>query len=211
MKKFVRIFSIAALLALGIQSCKKSRFDINSDPNNATDSTVAYNVILPAALNSTASFIAEDWGWLQNYLGYWARSGTYAPNVGEETYTITTSFHTEIWTDIYDNLYDYQAMQISAQKNGADFYSGIARIMKAHNFALLVDVYNNVPYFEALKGSGNTTPKYDKGSDIYMDLFKQLDTAIVLIGGANTSSTGSNKNIAADDIMFGTALFPKHN
>lgn len=206
MTKTIKLLSLAFLLAIVGQSCKKSEFNINKNPNQATDSTITYNVILPAALNNTARWVARDWAFLQNWLGYWARSGTYAPNLTEETYQLSTNFNANIWTDIYDNLYDYQAMQISAKKANAGFYEGIARIMKAHGYQVLVDVYNNVPYFDALKGNAVTTPKYDKGIDIYKDLFRQLDTAITLITNADVSATGPNKFIATDDIMFGTPM-----
>ena len=190
---------VALSLIAGTTSCKKSSFDINRNPNNPTDSTISYDLILPAALNGTGRVVGRNWAFLQNWLGYWARSGTYAPSVMEESYQITTSFATGVFTNLYDNTYDYQSMQNSAEKAGANFYAGIARIMKAHNFGLLVDVYNNVPYSEALKGGGNTTPKFDKGLDIYKDLLRQVDTGISLIKG---TTAAENKNIATTDIMF---------
>ncbi len=206
-KKIILLFFVFAFI-ISLFSCKKEKFNINQNPNEATDSTIAYNVILPAAQNSTARVVSRSWGWLQNYLGYWARSGTYAPNTEEETYEITTNFQSGIWSSMYDNLYDYQTMQIGANKAHADFYEGIARIMKAHNFAILVDLYNNIPYTEALKGAAITTPKYDKGIDIYKDLLRQVDTGISLITNADESETGPNASIATDDIMFGNKLFP---
>jgi len=209
MKKIkIILLLIAGAFMMGLSSCSKEDFNINKDPNNATDSTIAYNVILPSAQNNTARIVARNWGWLQCYLGYWARSGTYAPNTQEETYELTTSFQSGIWSGMYDNLYDYQTMQIQASKAGATFYEGIARIMKAHNFALLVDIYNNVPYSQALKGSAVTTPKYDNGLDIYKDLLRQLDTAIDHIKTADESSTGPNAHILTDDIMYGTIMKP---
>lgn len=179
--------------------CKKDAFNINQNPNQPTDSTVTHEVILPAALHGTGAVVAQDWGWLQNWMGYWARSGTYAPSFAEETYQITTSFQNNVWNDLYNNAYDYQVMQNKANQAGAKFYEGIARIMKAHDFQILVDVYNNIPYSQALRGSGNVTPKYDKGSDVYKDLFRQIDTAITLIKGATASQS---VNIATNDIMF---------
>ncbi len=202
LKNIIYISVVAFTAVAGSVGCNKSRFDINRNINNPTDSTITYDLILPAALSNTGRFIATDWAYLQNWLGYWARSGTYAPAVTEETYNVTTSFRAGIWTDIYDNLYDYQTMQNSANKNGGTFYEGIARVMKAHNYGILVDLYNNVPYSQALKGSGNTTPKYDKALDIYKDLLRQIDTGISLIKAADVSASSPNKGIATDDIMF---------
>jgi len=90
-----------------------------------------------------------------------------------------------------------------AKVAGARFYEGIARIMKSHNFAILVDVYGNVPYSQALKGSGNPTPSYDNGLAIYQDLLRQIDTGIYLIKSANVTATSPDKDIWKNDIMFG--------
>jgi len=114
----------------------------------------------------------------------------------------TTEFNTQKLLE--GNASGGLTMQIGANKAGATFYEGIARIMKAHNFAMLVDIYGNVPYSEALKGSQVTTPKYDNGADIYKDLLRQLDKAIDLIKNADESTTGPNGNILTDDVMFET-------
>jgi hypothetical protein len=190
---------LAVFLLAAAAGCSKNDFNINKNPNQPTDSTISYDVILPAALHGTGDLVGTDWGFLQNWLGYWARSGTYAPNFTEETYTITTGFQNVVWNDAYNNAYDYQVMENKAKQAGAKFYEGIARIMKAHDFQVLVDIYNNVPYFEALKGSVNVTPKYDNGQDIYKDLFRQIDTGIALIKSATESQS---KNIEKNDIMF---------
>jgi hypothetical protein len=200
MKRTIYMAATAILLIAGASSCKKSTFDINQNPNQATDSTVSHDVILPAALHATGVAVSTPWGFLQNWMGFWARSGTYAPNVTEESYQITTSFGNGVWNGLYDNSYDYQIMMIKARQAGADYYQGIARIMKAHNFQMLVDAYGNVPYFEALKGNANPTPMYDKGEDIYKDLLRQIDTGIALITGADVTK---NRDIATNDIMFG--------
>ncbi len=205
MKKILSILVLAVVTIVSVTSCGKNDFNVNQNPNSPTDSTVSYNVILPAALNNTARIVSRQWGFtLQSWLGYWARSGTFAPNVDLESYQAlpNNGNFSGPWTALYDNLYDYQTMQIGATRAGGTFYSGIARIMKAHNFALLVDLYNNIPYSQALLGASNTTPKYDKGIDVYRDLLKQIDTGKSLIAAADPASA-TNLDIATNDIMFG--------
>jgi hypothetical protein len=196
-----------AVLVLGsilaITGCSKEKFNINKNPNDPTDSTVTYDVILPAALEATGNDASVNWGPINRWMGYWARSGTYAPNVIEETYQITTQFGNVVWNNAYDNNYDYSIIQQKAKVAGAGFYEGIARIMKAHNFQILVDFYGNVPYFEALKGSANPTPKYDDGLTIYKDLLRQIDTGIALIKNADVTADNPNKDIWKNDILFG--------
>ncbi len=202
LKKLIYAFPLAAILIAVGTGCKKSQFNINRDINNPTDSTVTYDVVLPAALHASGTIVALQWGPIMNWMGYTARSGTYAPNIIEETYQITTGFGNGVWNNCYDNNYDYQIVQSKAAVAGAGFYEGIARIMKSLNFQTLVDVYGNVPYTQALKGSGNPTPAYDDDLAIYQDLFRQIDTGIALIKAAVVTTTNANKNIATNDIMF---------
>ncbi len=203
LKKIIYSMSLAAIVVAAGTGCRKSQFNINQNTNNPTDSTVTYDVVLPAALHASGTIIATPWGTTQNWMGYWARSGTYAPNVIEETYEITTGFGAAIWNACYDNAYDYQIIITKAKQAGASFYEGIARIMKAHNFQVLVDVYGNVPYSQALKGGANPTPGYDKGLDIYKDLLRQIDTGIALIKSSAPTAANADRNIWTNDIIFG--------
>jgi hypothetical protein len=193
------------LIAAGT-GCRKSQFNINQNPNDPTDSSVTFDVVLPAALHASGAIVAGNgigsWGTIQCWMGYWSRSGTYAPNVIEETYQITTGFGNAIWNACYDNNYDYNIVQQKAAVAGAGFYEGVARIMKAQNFQILVDVYGDVPYTQALKGSANPTPSYDDDLAIYKDLLRQIDTGIALIKAAVVTTTGPNRDIAKNDILF---------
>ncbi len=200
LNKIIQGLALLVVIALAT-SCKKGTFNINKNPNTPTDSTIQYQTILPAALNTTGAIVGNSWGWLQNWMGFWARSGSFAPNATEESYNVTTGFQTGIWSSLYDNNYDYDAIVRGSQKDGGTFYQAIGRIMKAHNFQILVDFYNKVPYFDALKGNAVPTPKYDDGAVVYNELFKQIDTAQALFAATSLSS-GSNKNGATDDIMF---------
>jgi hypothetical protein len=202
LNKIIYVVPLAVLILAAGAGCRKGQFNVNRNINNPTDSSVTYDVVLPAAMNATGRIVASSWGPIQNWMSYWSRSGTYAPNVTEETYQITTGFGNGIWNSCYDNNYDYNIVKIKAGLAGAGFYEGIARIMMAHNYQILVDVYGNVPYSQALKGSGNPTPAYDKGLDIYKALLREIDAGILLIRRANVTATNPNKNIATNDIMF---------
>ncbi|MFM7672317.1 MAG: SusD/RagB family nutrient-binding outer membrane lipoprotein [Bacteroidota bacterium] len=202
LNKLIYGIPMAAMLIVASTGCRKGQFNINQNVNSVTDSTVTYDVVLPAALHASGTIVGTSWGTIQNWMGFWARSGTYAPNVIEETYEITTGFGNGIWNSCYDNNYDYQIVQAKAGGAGATFYEGIARIMKSHNFMVLVDVYGNIPYSQALKGGGNPTPGYDLGINVYKDLFRQLDTAISLIKNSVVTTTNANKGIATNDIIF---------
>jgi hypothetical protein len=202
LNKLIYVVPLAMLILAAGTGCRKSQFNINRNINSPTDSTVTYDVVLPAAMNATGRIVGTQWGSIQNWMSYWSRSGTYAPSVQEETYNISTGFGNGVWNSCYDNNYDLQIVKIKAGIAGGGFYEGIARILMAHNYQILVDVYGNVPYTQALKGSGNPTPAYDKGLDIYKALFREIDAGMLLINNAVVTTSNANKNIATNDIMF---------
>ncbi len=83
------------------------------------------------------------------------------------------------------------------------------RILRAMNYMILVDTYGDVPYTEAnLAYTGTaasiTTPKYDKGADIYTDLYKELKEARAAL---TTTASATNTGVAVNtDIFYGTSL-----
>ncbi len=196
------VFTFLASGLLLMAGCKKERFNINSNPDAVTDASVTPGVLLPGALQNTARIVASDWSFLNTWMGYWARSGSYQSLTEIETYKFTNDFQVQIWNDLYANNTNYNIMVNKAKATGAGFYEAIGRIMKAHNFGLLVDVYGNVPYFEAFKGTEIPTPKYDKGMDIYKDLFKELDASVALLKNASAIEGAKNPDIATADLVY---------
>jgi Starch-binding associating with outer membrane len=206
--KLRNIFALVIVVALSILSCKKSDFAINTDTTNTTSATLDYTTVLPASFVATSQIQATQWKFLQSWLGYWARSGTYQSVDDEETYSFTNNFpgtpvFGNIWDALYSNAKNYDFIAANAKTSGAGTYEAIARIMKAQNFQMLVDIYGNVPYKEAFTGIANRTPKYDDDAAIYADLFRQLDASIALLKNASLSAAAANPNIAGNDLVFG--------
>ncbi|MFC0075891.1 SusD/RagB family nutrient-binding outer membrane lipoprotein [Flavobacterium procerum] len=72
-------------------------------------------------------------------------------------------------------------------------------ILMVYTFQVLVDTFGDVPYSEALKGSGDYMPKYDKAIDIYKDLIVRLDKDLERID-SSSSAFGSADVIYNDDL-----------
>ena len=202
MKHLKNIFSIFLILLVIITvGCKKSEFK-NTNPNDVTASTIDYKTVLPATINRQVGSIASDYRFLQFWMGFWARSGSFQQVKEEETYDFNNAFNAQIWNNNYSIATNFDFVINKAKENGAAKYEGIGRIMRAQNVQTLVDVYGDIPYFQAFKGNDNRTPKYDKGKDIYVDLFRQLDTAISLMKSPAASNLVANADIAANDLAY---------
>jgi hypothetical protein len=201
MKAFKKIL-IICLVTGAFASCKKQLLDINVDPNNPTTASASPDLVLSNALNTTANIYDNstngnnNFVWAGLWMGHIAYSGNFAIATENISYNLTNSFAQGTWDALYDNIEDYDFIEKKGQESGNTFYRAIGILMKAYNFQTLVDLYNNVPYTEALQGTAVSRPKFDNGKDIYADLAKKMDTAIALfkISGATTIK---------GDIMFG--------
>lgn len=191
MKKYLSIILMGVVIAGS--SCKKTYLDeLTNNPN--TPSVAAPGLLLSGALKSTADIVngttLRQYG---GYLNYLSRSTGYQVFANFDQYQFTTNDF-DIWSPTYLNLSNYKAL---IDANISANYTAIAKIMTVYDFQIVVDSYNNVPYTEALQGTKNLNPKYDKGAAIYADLPKQLDAAIALIAGGAASANPGN-----GDIMF---------
>jgi hypothetical protein len=180
-------------------SCSKSYFDINKNPNTATESSVTPDLLLPTALHNSGAMVGANYASQARWFGAWTRGGDYGPNQEEESYQLTTTFGAGQWANWYNFTFDYDVVEKKALASGQKIYAAIAKTMKTVAFMNLVDMYNNVPYSKAFDLGGNIQPTYDKGSAVYLDLFKQLDQALVLL---NSVTPNADININKSDIMY---------
>ena len=205
MKFLLKQILSVSFLAVLFSSCKKDLLDINVDPNNPTTVSASAGLVLPAALSATASIynnpVIGNNGFVFAglWLGHVSYSGNYAIQTENVSYNITNNFGSGIFTELYDNINDYDFVEKNGAATSNLFYQGIGILMKAYNFQTLVDLYNNVPYSQALQGTANTKPAYDNGKDIYDSLAIKMDTAISYFTTVSSSGTIS----ITGDIMFG--------
>ncbi len=72
-------------------------------------------------------------------------------------------------------------------------------IVTVYTYQILVDTFGDVPYTEALKGSADYLPKYDKAVDIYKDLIVRLNNDIATID-TDATAFGDADVIYNDDL-----------
>ena len=147
--KVLKYFTLLIAVVL-LASCDDF-LDVNDDPNNPT--SVAPSLILPVAQNYTARMIQDDRrvNCLGNLMMYnWSQSDGFSWYSDEFKYLVTSSFYRNIFSESYTNALK-QYHQLEGLGAEYDNYKAIAKIMKAYHFQLLVDLYGDVPYTEALK------------------------------------------------------------
>ena len=153
---------VAALAAV---SCSPDKFlDVNVSPNNTT--TVPPSVQLPTITIGTGFVVGNTLGrdadlFIQYYAGIANQPAT------EDRYVINGNYDNEWEFDLYTyNLNGSQTLINSTQAT-SPAYAGIAKLIKAYNFALTTDLWGDIPYSKALQGLSNIHPTFDKQQDIY--------------------------------------------
>lgn len=194
MKKIFRLLIIASIISLS--ACESFLGD-NVNPNQATSATP--ELVLPNALTSSASLLRSfntNAMWIN---GYTVNAGGYGGWGSIVTYNMTTATYNTLWASAYDDLVNYQYIEDqTAEDPSLAYFNAIAKVMKVWDFHMLVDVYGDIPYTEALAGSENVTPVYDSQTAVYQDLVTQLNIAIDMFLNAE----GAN-GLGSADIMFG--------
>jgi hypothetical protein len=198
MCKKLKILKISILLVVVIftYSCSNSLFDINS-PNPNQPSSVSPNYVLSAALASSAQRVLGGEATFANFwMGYWAPYGEQSPTV--LSYNLTSDTYASNWDNAYITLENYKFIEDHSSSSGMAYFRAIAKIMKEFHYQRLVDLYNNVPYTDALITT-HTFPKYDNAETVYKDLIVQIDSAIYIIKNADALTS---ENPGSNDVLF---------
>lgn len=198
MKK--QIYIVAGAVMMFSLSCKKF-LDINKNPNDPITNTP--DLVMPQALTGAANIVNVDYNSFGADLMYRANAGGFSGFGSVISYDYTTGTATNLWANTYNNLEDFKFVKDQTANNPRMVYfNAIARIMMAHDYQLLVDQYNDIPYTQALLGLDNIAPKYDKAQDIYKDLAAQIDTAIALINTGLANPIATQVLLPATDPLF---------
>lgn len=202
------------LLVLFTASCTKDFLDINKDPNNPT--SIEVSKLLPTTQRTLGDALSldENNGGLSEVLAVY----THQMSTREEAdkYGITgvdVNIQTA-WSKLYSStanpgtgfpiygvLQNLEDIIKNATAAGNMSYAGIAKILKAYTYSVLVDVFGDVPFSEANKlKEGIIYPKFDDDATIYDDLFTIIDEGI---SNLNDVSAANPQRPGADDLIYG--------
>jgi hypothetical protein len=199
MKYFNKSLLVTVLvLVIVVQpSCKKETFT-NANINPNAPATVTPGNILPVVETSLAYTEGGDFArfsnlFVQQSVGFSRQSEAYYH------YILTSTDFDTPWGNIYTSVLgnDKDMMQ-KADAGGYNVYGGIARILMAYALQLLVDMWGDVPYSEALTGAANTHPKYDNAKALYDTIQNLVDVAIAKLTDPNKGGLVPG----AEDIIY---------
>lgn len=196
-KNIIEVFATVALTTATL-GCEKNFLDVNTNPNTPTSTTT--ELVLPAAMANTGALVNGTFNLLGNLLaGNWGQAPDFIFYAPQETYAFDGNTYDAQWISLYANgLTDYKYVETEGSAAGKKNYVAISKIMQAYHFQVITDLWGDVPFTEALRGTELLTPKYDKAEDIYDELLKLTDAGIASIDlGPAADNPGSS------DIVFG--------
>ncbi len=111
-------------------------------------------------------------------------------------FSLTSGSIDDLWTDFYrDALQDINTLVPLAEDRELSGFVGVAKILQAYSYVMLVDTFGNVPYTEALAGNEIPNPRPDDGQDIYLDMLDIIDEGIAAINAPNA--------VMPNDLFYG--------
>jgi hypothetical protein len=180
---------IAGVLLLSMSACTKDFEEINTNPNAVEKGNANYLFSKSQldGLNNNYFFtsILECGGMIQHYATYKEASG-----VGDK-YLSNEVYYSAYFSQAYPTAINEVSIVMNTLKTSPNDSNklNIARIWKAYMFHRITDLYGDIPYSEAGKGSTDLVflPKYDSQESIYKDLLKELDEAALALDATKPS------------------------
>ena len=182
---YIKTFTALVMFALVLPSCQKF-LDVNKNLNSPTAVPVA--LLLSNAEVAIAGNVALGSG-LGGITSVYTHQTT--GRVGADRYGAGSAG----WEGLYGAIKDLDVIIKQGTAETRFTYAGVAKILKAYAFSVLVDVYGDCPFSEFNKfEQGIKQPKFDKGVDIYPQLIKLIDEGI-----ADMKNTAPNASKPAND------------
>jgi hypothetical protein len=186
------------LLVTGIYSCKKGD-DLYLSPNSPSKATA--NTLLSAIEVGTFNNL-EGGATRHASIFMQHNSGITGQALEPELYAPTESDMDNNWNGIYLNMKNCKIL-IDDFGGENPYYKGLAEVIMVMNLGLATDMWGDVPFSEALKGTEtgeNLMPKYDPQQSVLAAMQAMLDDAI-----ANLAKTKTSNALlpGGDDYIYG--------
>ncbi|SEG04587.1 SusD/RagB family nutrient-binding outer membrane lipoprotein [Parabacteroides chinchillae] len=207
-----RLFAFA-LITLPLVSCTEDTMDkINADKNHPQ--TVSSKFIMTDVMTSTAlNAVGGDFStyasiYMEHEVGIDNQTYNAEIRSGEPNLAAT---YNNMWGAVYQNIRDIKDVIAKCSEGGIeegnDVTLGIAKVLYAYNYALMTDLFGDIPFKEACEYTDQGTPLYmqpaiDKQEEIYKEIMQNLDDAFVLLNGTDAAATGS---MGMQDLIYGKA------
>ncbi len=179
--------------------CKKF-LDVNHDPNNPLTATEGL-ILTPVEITTGTQVFG---GFTGTVNAFWMQQVSLnQPSPDNENYDILPQDVDNTWTTyLYPNTFENLTNMINqAEAAGHGYYAAIGKALFAQSLAIATDMWNQVPYSQALQINTFKNPKYDSQESIYGAIQGLLDSAAYY-----ASQPAPPKGVSVpgnDDLIYG--------
>jgi len=191
MNNIFKLLPVLVLTSVLFVSCNDF-LDVNTDPNNPPSAPIDGLLVRTTLETGRNTYrVGEITSSFVQHLA--SPNPAYGPDIQDNvSYGV-------IWSSLYSVLGDLADLRVQADQQNAPHYAGVAKVLTAYNLSLLVNMFGDVPYTEALFGT-TLNPGYDSSADIYGEMLKLIDEAIIdLQSSVSTTSPGQSDLIFRGD------------
>jgi len=190
MKTWKKVATFALAGTFFMSSCDEDLSELNIDKKNPPE--VPAEPLISNAQKELVDLLTST-NVNVNTLRLWSQHWTQTTYTDESNYEL---IERDVNGTLFDRLYarilrdlreaneaiDRNEVLIDEQRRNQ---KAIIEVMAVYSYHILVDMFGDVPYAEALQGGeeNNLAPVYDDQEDIYNDIIDRLDQAIANLDG----------------------------
>lgn len=185
---FIKTGLVVGFIGL-LNACQMTELNINADPNRPA--SAALRLLLPAAELAAIGIATRGTGaddiieTVNN--DAMAFTGMGFGNGSADYYNLTNNSYNGVWNNFYRNMQNVEELLKATEDDQNPRYRGIALVLKVYGVGNMVDQFGDIPYSQAWKGNlagSDKAPAFDKDSEIYEDLLKLCDQAVIELAKA---------------------------
>ena len=181
MKKYNNLFKWSLLaIVLTFTNCETIDLDQTENPSQISEDLLDPVYTFNYVQIQLADFVDSANSFTQRVTRQMAMTGGNTYNNAFAPVNFNTN-----WNTGYNLLNAIKIMEPKAITNREYYALGASKVIRVYVLMTMVDMYGNIPYSEALQGSGNLNPRFDNSADIYRGLLAELDAAIAILGEEN--------------------------
>jgi hypothetical protein len=190
---------LALALAATAAGCGITDLDINRDPNRATD--VAPDQLFPTALLNIASTRTIEIGPATTLISQiWASNGSAGVFSSPERFVISPFTAGNTWRTLYPDAGRNLTLMKNQALAGTPARPNVAAqadIMLAYSIFIATQLWERVPFTQALDGQTFPTPEFDPQDVVLRGIVAKLDSAVARIDAAG------QPGVVSGDFVYG--------
>jgi len=184
---------VILICIMTITSCKDLT-ELNINPNGIDPDVVHPNLLIATVITQTATTeVGLGFGDIAGVMQHTQKDAWFEDHNNYE-------WSNQSWSGYYNVLEDARLMEKRANELNLPFYAGVAKVISAHNFARIADLWGDAPFSDALQGDLGgkqyLLPQFDTQQEIYEGVISLLDEANQIFQGESSESI-------PQDVLFG--------